>query len=339
MQGDPERLSGFSGLGQPAAELVASGADVEHEHLAGQVVGDHARRRPQSLLRLPAGWHRHRLAVRQRPQHQPGQRGLLQRLRVAGDRLGQHGQQHGGLVGSGWQPLQHGRRLGQQIPLTVPDQAGETAVAADLLEPGEVPALRGQRAAPRTVQGVLELPHLGGALRGPVPHRTGQGLDRGAQVGRGPGPVQRGLDLGQRDAERGAAPDAVAEQPRRRPALLSGGTDQRDGTVDRLPAFEANPDPVDQPAQFWRAQHPLQPLRIACPGPAGRVGALAGRAADREGRCTHDGIAVCPELPAAPLWARRRPGLDSLAISSQCPCSRPQPQSVVRHSPRPPAPA
>src|SRR5258708_13224845 len=55
----------------------------------------------------------------------------------------------------------------------------------------------------------------------------------------------------------------MAEQPRRRTALVSRGADQRDGTVHGLAALKADPDPVNQPAELWRAKHPPHPLLVA----------------------------------------------------------------------------
>jgi hypothetical protein len=272
MQGDPERLAGLGRPGQPVTKAIADRADVEHEHLAGQVIGDHASRRPQRALGARPG----RVAQRQRPQDQCGQPGAVQRLGVTGHSLGQGRQQHGRLVRPGRQPLEHGRGLGQQVTLPLPDQPGERAVPGDLLQPGEMPRLRGQRAAPGPVEDVLELADLGGPLGRPVPDRAGQRLDGGAQPGRDPGPPQRGVDFGQRDAERGATPDPVAEQPRRRPSLLGRGADQRHGAVDRLAALQADPDPVDQPAKLRLAEHPPQPLLVAGLCPAGRAAGVPG---------------------------------------------------------------
>src|SRR5262249_31478318 len=121
----------------------------------------------------------------------------------------------------------------------------------------------------------------------------------------------------------------VAEQPGRRAALFGGGPDQGDGAVHGLAALEADPDPVDEPAEFRRAQKGADGVSGVDPGDNPRTPRPGGFAPRRA-------PAVCSGQPPAGPRSPQPPGhrvtpLPAVAASPAVCSGQPPAGPRIRH--------
>jgi hypothetical protein len=139
---------------------MSSPAQVQHQHLAGQVVGDGPGRLPQRPLACPVPGHAVQSRThRQRAQHQRGQRPARQQgLGVTGEPLGQHRQRNRIARVAGMQELQDPHRLLEQQLVVPAHQPGDTAVGPQHRQPRPVPGFGGEHRAGGRPRGGLAPP-------------------------------------------------------------------------------------------------------------------------------------------------------------------------------------